>query len=202
MAKVRFRVPESADEFEWMMQEMLVGARHPYSMPFMVCYPCLEIVARKMFSPNLLPQTFESPGRVDSKMSDATDFTNEELLAYVDERLPSPRATEIERQLRVSADLVNRLGMLLQTVERGDVTLGGMWRRGRWSCPPRGVWAAFTGGRLGDGLTQYLQFHLETVGCRICEASVRDLRWNSGDDDDRVRKIFQSSAGRLRPETR
>ncbi|MBS0206336.1 MAG: hypothetical protein JSS49_25895 [Planctomycetes bacterium] len=135
-------------------------------------------------------------------MSDATDFTNEELLAYVDERLPSTRATEIERRLRTCADLVHRLGLLLQTFERGDVTLGGMWRRGRWSCPPRGVWAALAMGRLGDGLSQYLKFHLDTVGCRVCEANVQDLRRNPADDEQRIHKIFQSSAGRLRPESR
>lgn len=126
-------------------------------------------------------------------------FTNEELLAYVDERLPPSRAAEVERQLRASSELLNRLVLLMQSVERGDVTLGGMWRRGRWSCPPRAVWAGFVAGRLGDGLSQYLQFHLDTAGCRICESSVLDLRRGDNlDQDDRVQKIFQSSAGSLR----
>ena len=125
-------------------------------------------------------------------------FTDEELLAYLDERVSPTRAAEVERQLRASSELLNRLLQLLQSAERGDVTLGGMWRRGRWSCPPRAVWAGFVSGRLGDGLSQYLQFHLDTVGCRICEASVRDLReMDDGDGELRVRKIFQSSAGRL-----
>jgi hypothetical protein len=126
-------------------------------------------------------------------------FTDEELLAYMDERASPTRAAEIERQVRASDALLNRLVQLMQSTERGDVTLGGMWRRGRWSCPPRAVWAGFVGGRLGDGLTQYLQFHLDTVGCRICGASVRDLRESDGGDGElRVRKIFQSSAGALR----
>ena len=129
----------------------------------------------------------------------AADFTDEELLAYVDEQLPTARASNLEQQLRTCGELVNRLVNLLQSSEKGDVTLGGMWRRGRWSCPPRGVWAGYVSGRLGDGLSQYLQFHLDVVGCRICEASVRDLRQTGGSDgDDRVRKIFQSSAGHLR----
>ena len=125
-------------------------------------------------------------------------FTDEELLAYLDERVSPLRAAEVERQLRASSGLLNRLRQLLQSAERGDVTLGGMWRRGRWSCPPRAVWAGFVSGRLGDGLSQYLQFHLETVGCRICTASVQDLRETDGVDGElRVRKIFQSSAGAL-----
>jgi len=126
-------------------------------------------------------------------------FTNEELLAYVEERLLPARAVEVEQRLRASADLMQRLAQLLQLAEQGDVTLGGMWRRGRWNCPPRAVWAGFVSGRLGDGLSQYLQFHLDTVGCRICSASVQDLRQSDGrEGEDRVRKIFQSSAGELR----
>ncbi len=133
-------------------------------------------------------------------MSVPQTFTNEELLAYVDERLVPARASEVERQLRASGALMQRLAQLLQAAERGDATLGGMWRRGRWNCPPRAVWAGFVSGRLGDGLSQYLQFHLDTVGCRICAASVTDLRQNDrSEDEERVRKIFQSSAGALRP---
>jgi anti-sigma factor RsiW len=132
-------------------------------------------------------------------MATADTFTNEELLAYIDERLPPTRAADLERQLRGSEELLNRLAELVQSVEHGEVTLGGMWRRGRWSCPPRAVWAGFISGRLGDGLSQYLQFHLETAGCRICAASVSDLRRSDcSDTDNRVRKIFQSSAGGLR----
>ena len=125
-------------------------------------------------------------------------FTDEELMAYADERLPVARASELERLLRGSVDLVRRLAELVQSRESLEPSLGAMWRRGRWSCPPRAVWAGFVSGRLGDGLSQYLQFHLDTVGCRICEASVRDLReMDDGDGELRVRKIFQSSAGRL-----
>jgi anti-sigma factor RsiW len=126
------------------------------------------------------------------------DFTNEELLAYIDERLPAGRATELERQLRLSTPLLQRVVQLMQSVEHGEVTLGAMWRRGRWSCPPRAVWAGFLDGRLGDGLSQYLRFHLETAGCRLCEACVCDLnRGGATEGEDRVQKIFQSSTGAL-----
>ena len=133
-------------------------------------------------------------------MSPRDEFTDEELMAYIDERLPSDRAAEVERQLRNSGPLTARLVDLLERTDRGDLTIGGMWRRGRWSCPPRAVLAAFVNGRLGDGLSQYLRFHIQTIGCRICEASVQDLSRTDGEDDglQRTRKIFQSSAGQLR----
>lgn len=131
-------------------------------------------------------------------MTTTESFTDEELMAYVDERLHPARAAEVERQVRTAPDLLSRLAKLINSTERGEVTLGGMWRRGRWSCPPRAVWAGFVAGRLGDGLTQYLQFHLET-GCRICDASVRDLtNHEDPESGQRIRKIFQSSAGGLR----
>ena len=134
-------------------------------------------------------------------MTSAT-FTNEELLAYAEERLPTAKAAALEQQIRTSNELLNRLTELIQAADKGDPTLGGMWRRGQWSCPPRAIWDAYIGGRLGDGLSQYLRFHLETIGCRICEANLRDLqtRKDTSESDHRVRKIFQSSAGGLKAE--
>ena len=126
-------------------------------------------------------------------------FTDEELMAYADERLPVDQAAELERLLRSSTDLVQRFAELVRSRESLDPSLGAMWRRGRWSCPPRAVWSAFVDGRLGDGLSQHLRFHVEVIGCRVCAANLADLQ-QSGDHTDsegRVRKIFQSSAGRL-----
>lgn len=126
-------------------------------------------------------------------------FTDEELLTYADEQLPVARATDLERLLRASDELVARLVLLMRDRDCGDQSLGAMWRRGRWSCPPRAVWSAFVDGRLGDGLSQYLMFHVETIGCRICAANLADLQQNANpaDSEGRVHKIFQSSAGRL-----
>lgn len=126
-------------------------------------------------------------------------FTNEELLSYTDERLPVARAAELERLLRTSTELMSRLAELVRDSDNSDPSLGAMWRRGRWSCPPRAVWSAYVDGRLGDGLSQYLKFHVDTIGCRICAANLADLQQNANtsDSEGRVRKIFQSSAGRL-----
>lgn len=127
-------------------------------------------------------------------------FTNEELLAYADERLTTARAATLEHEIRTSQELLTRLVSVIQGSDRGDATVGSMWRRGRWSCPPRAIWDAFLGDRLGDGLSQYLRFHIETIGCRICSANLSDLQAGADptESDGRVRKIFQSSAGGLR----
>lgn len=126
-------------------------------------------------------------------------FTDEELLAYADERLDSDRCVLIEQVLRGEGSLADRLAELLSARDQGDHSVGELWRRHRLSCPPRAVWAAFVDGRLGDGLSQYLRFHIETVGCRVCAANLADLnnRDQSTDGERRTRKIFQSSAGKL-----
>ena len=127
------------------------------------------------------------------------DFTDEELVAYADERLASVRCVEVEQALRVDKSLSFRLGEVLSQRDKGDFSVGEIWRQGGLSCPSRSVWAAFVDGRLGDGLAQYLQFHVKTIGCRICEANLADLnrRDLSTDGDRRTLTIFQSSAGRL-----
>ena len=129
-------------------------------------------------------------------------FTDEELLAYADERLAVDRSAEIEKSLRSDRDLTARFADLLSLRDQGDHSIGELWRRERLSCPPRAVWAAFVDERLGDGLSRYLRFHVETIGCRVCSANLADLqRPNSpADVERRARKIFQSSAGRLRPD--
>jgi anti-sigma factor RsiW len=128
------------------------------------------------------------------------DFTDEELFAYADECLLPERCVVIEQSLRQDQTLVERLATLLSERDQGEHSLGQLWRRNRLSCPSRAVWAAYVDGRLGDGLTQYLQFHLETVGCRVCAANFADLshRDQSTENERRTRKIFQSSAGTLR----
>ena len=127
------------------------------------------------------------------------DFTDEELFAYADESLSSERCVLIEQTLRREPALVQRLTNLLSGRDQGEHSLGQLWRRNRLSCPSRAVWAAYVDGRLGDGLTQYLQFHLETVGCRVCAANYADLnrKDSSTESERRTRKIFQSSAGSL-----
>ena len=129
-------------------------------------------------------------------------FTDAELLAYADEQLASERCRAIEQSLRSDSGLLERLTSLLSQRDQGGPSIGELWRRERLSCPPRAVWAALVSGRLGDGLTQYLKFHVETVGCRVCAANLADLSRpeSSINAELRTKKIFQSSAGRLRRE--
>ncbi len=126
--------------------------------------------------------------------------TDEELLAYADERLPSESCTVIEQKLRLNPTLSERLTNLLLNRDKGDHSIGEIWRQHRLSCPPRAALAAYADKRLGDRLSRYLQFHLETIGCRVCAANLDDLERpdRSATAETRTRKIFQSSVGKLR----
>lgn len=126
--------------------------------------------------------------------------TDEELLAYADERLPSESCTAIEQKLRLDSLLSERLTTLLLSRDKGDHSIGDIWRQHRLSCPPRAALAAYVDNRLGDGLSRYFQFHLETIGCRVCAANLADLQKpdRSTQAETRTQKIFQSSIGKLR----
>lgn len=126
-------------------------------------------------------------------------FTDEELLAYADEQLSAERSVLVEQSLRSDEALLDRLAILLSSRDQGDHSIGELWRRFRLSCPPRAIWGAYAVGRLGDGLSKYLRFHLETIGCRICAANLEDLQHPDAatDAERRAKKIFQSSAGNL-----
>lgn len=130
------------------------------------------------------------------------DFTDAELLAYLDEELPAARMTAAEAALRASADLRMRAAELRDQRDAQGHSVGEIWRRGRLSCPTRHQLGSYLLGALAPDLAQYIVFHLETVGCRFCAANLEDLRQsgqsNASETTTRRQKFFQSSAGHMR----
>lgn len=130
------------------------------------------------------------------------DFTDAELLAYLDEGLAVDRMAAVENALRASAGLRNRTAALRQGREEQGHSVGEIWRRGRLSCPTRHELGSFVLGALPIELADYIRFHLETVGCRYCAANFDDLRQsaeqNSTETAQRRQRFFQSSAGYVR----
>jgi hypothetical protein len=130
------------------------------------------------------------------------DFTDAELLAYLDEGLPVERMAAVENALRTSADLRNRTAGLRSQRDGQGHSVGEIWRRGRLSCPTRHQLGSYLLGALPTELAQYFRFHLETVGCRYCAANLEDLRKSANqataETAQRRQKFFQSSAGYVR----
>ncbi len=130
-----------------------------------------------------------------------TEFTDAELLAFLDEGLAVDRMAAIEHELRQSAELRTRTATLRQQRDSTGHSVGEIWRRERLSCPTRHQLGSYLLDALPADLAQYVQFHLETVGCRYCAANLDDLRQstkqNSIEVTQRRQKFFQSSAGHM-----
>lgn len=132
-------------------------------------------------------------------MTSPAHFTDDELLAYLDEQLPVERAAELEGVLRGSAELQQRVALLVRRRDQGGHTVGEIWRREQLSCPTRSELGSWLLGALDDGPTEYIEFHLRSIGCRVCQANLEDLRQSQADSGAtrRRQKFFESSAGGL-----
>ena len=131
----------------------------------------------------------------------ASNWTDDELKAWLDEMLPGERMAVLESELRDSDALRNRIAALARSRDDGLHSVGEIWRRNRTSCPSRSELGGFLLGTLEPEAADYVDFHVRTIGCRLCSANVEDLENESRADDasaTRRRRFFQSSAGYLK----
>ena len=130
------------------------------------------------------------------------NFTEADLLAYLDEALPPDQAAEVERAVRDSAALRQRLLGLLERRDQGGHTVGEIWRRLQLSCLGRTDLSRYLSGQLSLPDRDYVEFHVGEMHCPVCTANLEDLRQlaqaSPEDQHQRRRKFFESSAGRLR----
>lgn len=129
-----------------------------------------------------------------------SDFSDAELVAFLDEALSDQRSTELESALRDDEELRQRLVTVRGREAAGLHTLGAIWRRSRLSCPSREELGQFLLELLDEPQADYIEFHLQTVQCRYCNANLEDLRSaaESSEPTRRRQKYFQTSAGYLR----
>lgn len=130
-------------------------------------------------------------------------ITAELLAGYLEDALSESETARIEQELRQSESLRQTLRQLMQERDRGEHSVGAIWRRHRLSCPAREQLGSYLLGVLDDDLMDYLQFHLRTIGCAFCIANLADLQTQqqeaSAKAQQRRRRYFQSSAGLLTP---
>jgi hypothetical protein len=129
------------------------------------------------------------------------DFSESDLEAFLDEALPSEEMARIEKALRAEPGLVRRMAAINGRRDAGVHSVGAIWRRHRLSCPTREQLGNFLLGILPQEAADYVRFHLETVGCRWCQANRSDLERHQAATEaavqSRRRKYFQSSAAYL-----
>jgi len=129
------------------------------------------------------------------------NISDNDILAYLDETLAVSRMTVVEAALRDSESLRRRAAALLRRRDDGFHSIGDIWRRHRVSCPTRRQLGSYLLDALDGPHKEYVDFHIQTTGCRYCVANLKDLEESmaqSADVEQRRRKFFQSSAGHVR----
>jgi hypothetical protein len=129
------------------------------------------------------------------------DVTREQLSGYLEDALSAADTARIEQALRESEPLRQDLRRLMQEHDRGEHSVGAIWRRRRLSCPTREQLGSYLLGALESERQDYIQFHLETIGCSFCLANLADLQSLQKEPPvktrERRKRIFESSVGGL-----
>lgn len=129
-------------------------------------------------------------------------ITQADLQAYLDEALSPAEMSAIELELRKQPALLQQLTAINARRDAGVHSVGEIWRRHRLSCPSREQLGSYLLGALDGGQADYIDFHLQTIGCRYCQANLDDLSRQQQETADTTKsrrtRYFQSTAGHLR----
>lgn len=104
------------------------------------------------------------------------DITRQMLRDYLNDALPDAELAAVEKALRESTELQARYREVIEQEDRGEHTVGAIWRRERVSCPARDQLGGYLLGAGDAELLDYIAFHLTTIGCPYCQANLDDLR--------------------------
>jgi hypothetical protein len=127
-----------------------------------------------------------------------TEITREQLHAFLDDALSEAETARVEQALRESEALRRSVQQAIQERDRGEHSLGAVWRRERLTCPNREQLGSYLLEVLDECEQDYIDFHLKTIGCPYCLANLHDLQALQKEPapkaKERRRRIFQSSA--------
>jgi len=103
-------------------------------------------------------------------------ITREVLRDYLHDALPDSELAAVERALRTDPALRTLLSEVLEQEDRGEHTVGAIWRRERVSCPTRDQLGSYLLEAGDPEVLDYIRFHLEEIGCPYCQANLDDLK--------------------------
>ena len=131
-----------------------------------------------------------------------TKITREMLHGYLDDALSDEETAQVEKTLRESESLRRLLRVVIGERDRGEHSIGAIWRRQRLSCPSREQLGSYLLQALEPDAQDYIDFHLATIACPFCLANLADLKALHKEPPRQVEKrrkrFFESSAGYLR----
>ena len=109
--------------------------------------------------------------------ANATVITDEQLRLYLADALPAVEMARIEKAMRDSAELRDRLELVRLNRQDSSVhTLGAIWRRQRLTCPTRQQLGNYLLDILEPEAAEYFTFHITVAECPFCKANLDDLR--------------------------
>jgi hypothetical protein len=127
--------------------------------------------------------------------------SREHLRAYLDDALSESETARLEQQLRDNAALRARLRDVMQERDRGDHSVGAIWRRERLTCPTREHLGSYLLEVLDPEFQKYVEFHMTVIACPFCQANLDDIKEHqqipAPQANQRRRRYYQSSAGLL-----
>jgi hypothetical protein len=127
--------------------------------------------------------------------------SREHLRAYLDDALSESETSQLEQKLRDDESMRIRLREVMQERDRGDHSVGAIWRRERLTCPTREQLGSYLLEVLDSEYQKYLDFHLNVIACPYCQANLDDMKEHQQSPPTqakhRRRKYYQSSAGLL-----
>lgn len=133
-------------------------------------------------------------------------ISKETLRAFLHDSLPDAEAAEVEKHLREDAKLRKLFDQVRQEEDRGEHSVGAIWRRDHISCPNREQLGGYLLQATDPDLIDYIDFHLKVVGCSFCSANLDDLKQKQSEAGEtsksRRKRIVNSSAGVLRDVTK
>lgn len=125
-------------------------------------------------------------------------ITKETLRAFLHDTLPDEQAAEVEKQLRTQAELRDLYELVRVEEDRGEHSIGAIWRRNHLSCPTRDQLGGYLLQALDEDLFEYIGFHMDEIGCSFCTANMEDLQRKqaeaTGPARSRRKRIVNSSA--------
>ena len=101
--------------------------------------------------------------------------TKPTLRDYLHDVLPQTELAAVERALRTDPALQQLLEEVRAEEDRGEHTVGAIWRREHVTCPTRDELGGYVIQALAPERLAYIEFHLKTVDCPFCLANVEDL---------------------------
>src|SRR5262245_15324183 len=102
--------------------------------------------------------------------------SREHLRAYLDDALSESETARLEQQLRDDESMRTRLREVMQERDRGDHSVGAIWRRERLTCPTREQLGSYLLEVLDPDYQKYLDFHLNVIVCPFCQANLDDMK--------------------------